>query len=160
MNLHSVSFSARGTAINHDYPTCERTCAELRIYPDGISVEDVSTALRLTPTRACNAGDAISGRSGRERKAPRSMWYLSSEDNVESMDLRVHLDWILDRLESKGEYLEKLSYCGTTKIYLTCIWWSASGHGGPTLWPEQMRRIANLGLELGFEIQFHGSFCD
>lgn len=37
-----------------------------------------------------------------------------------------------------------------------CIWWSASGGGGPTLWPEQMACMAALNLECSFDISFYG----
>ena len=37
-----------------------------------------------------------------------------------------------------------------------CIWWSATGQGGPTLWPEQMRLLAALNPECSFDVSLFG----
>jgi hypothetical protein len=34
---------------------------------------------------------------------------------------------------------------------VNCVWWSKEGGGGPTLWPAQMRSLAELNLECSFE---------
>lgn len=34
---------------------------------------------------------------------------------------------------------------------IACYWVSRSGHGGPTIPPPQMRRLADLNIELGFD---------
>jgi hypothetical protein len=39
---------------------------------------------------------------------------------------------------------------------VNCVWWSAAGHGGPTLWPEQMAALAALNLECSFDVYFFG----
>jgi len=40
------------------------------------------------------------------------------------------------------------------RMSVNCVWYSRSGHGGPTLWPEQMRVLADLNLECSFDIYF------
>jgi hypothetical protein len=35
-------------------------------------------------------------------------------------------------------------------VSVNCIWWSRFGDGGPTLWPEQVRALADLNLECSF----------
>lgn len=37
---------------------------------------------------------------------------------------------------------------------VSCVWWSALGHGGPVLWPEQMKALADLNRECSFDIYF------
>ena len=37
---------------------------------------------------------------------------------------------------------------------VNCIWYSRSGHGGPTLWPEDMADLARLNLECTFDVYF------
>ena len=37
---------------------------------------------------------------------------------------------------------------------LDCYWVSATGHGGPMLWAEQLGRLAEYGLELWFDVYF------
>ena len=39
---------------------------------------------------------------------------------------------------------------------IDCRWESRGGQGGPTLWPEQMRAMADLDLECSFYIEFYG----
>ena len=38
------------------------------------------------------------------------------------------------------------------RMDIFCYWLSAGGHGGPTLSPAIMRRLGELGLEIGFDI--------
>jgi hypothetical protein len=45
---------------------------------------------------------------------------------------------------------------GGTGMTVQRIWWSATGQGGPTLWPEQMRLLAELNLECSFDVSFFG----
>ena len=42
------------------------------------------------------------------------------------------------------------------RMGVDCIWWSAYGDGGPTLWPEQMHLLADLNLECSFSVSFFG----
>lgn len=88
---------------------------------------------------------------------PKNAWFLSSEQNVNSRDLRRHLDWLLARLAPAGEALRRLQQEQDVRMSVICIWWSAHGGGGPTLWPEQMKVMAELGLECGFEVAFFGN---
>ena len=39
---------------------------------------------------------------------------------------------------------------------IECDWWAISTRG-PTLWPEQMKIMADLNLECTFNISFYGS---
>jgi hypothetical protein len=93
--------------------------------------------------------------SGRMRDATVSGWFLSSEGQVVSRDLRDHLDWLLDRLRPAAVGLSALQ-AEEVRMEVWCRWDSASGHGGPTLEPEQMRLMAELNLQCGFDIYFAG----
>ena len=148
--------SNRTTPPNDGYPSCDRTCAELRIYPAARDVVDVSAIMCLSPTESGNAGEVRSTLNGKSRTVKKTHWVLSSEQYVTSKDLRTHLDWLLRKVSQSTAGLANLSQDGT-KISIICIWWSATGQGGPTLWPEQLRGLADLGLEVGFDIQFHDS---
>ena len=37
---------------------------------------------------------------------------------------------------------------------IDCVWRSLAGHGGPVLWPEQMKKMSRLNLECSFDIYF------
>lgn len=127
-----------------DYATCEETYATLRIYPGEVAPERVTERLGLDPSetqRTTRAGRPLNG------------WFLSTEGAVQSRDLRSHLDWLLDRLEGSGAALRELVQAGA-KVDVSCYWLSAGGHGGPTLTPRQMARLAELQLDCWFDVYF------
>jgi hypothetical protein len=146
---------SRRTLIDDSYPTCERTCAQLLIYPGNIDPRIVTQRLGVEPTSIQRAGETIRNSLGRERTVPMNGWFLSSEGKSGSLDLRRHLDWLLERLTPHREALAALQGISGMKMSVNCIWWSAQGQGGPTLWPEQMSALAELGLECSFDIGFY-----
>ncbi|MEW5959070.1 MAG: DUF4279 domain-containing protein [Chloroflexota bacterium] len=148
--------SIRGTPYDDEYATCEFTYAKLRVYPGKLDPMSVTQYLGITPTSTMTEGEHIVNSLGRERIVPQNGWFLSSEGQVSSKDVRRHLDWLLDRLEPISERLKGLQEQPEVKMYIVCIWWSAYGQGGPTLWPEQMKRMAEMNLECGFDIYFFG----
>ncbi len=78
------------------------------------------------------------------------IWGLDSEGVVASRDLRRHLDWLLDQLESKAVVLVELQRGGYS-MDVFCHWCRLGGTGGPMLSPRQMSRLAALNLTIGFE---------
>jgi hypothetical protein len=147
----------RHTPYDESYGSCERTYAEFRIYSGAMEPEIVSRRLGVSPTSIQKKGDIRTNSLGRAREVPRNGWFLSSEAKVSSLDVRHHLDWLLKKIEPARNELNALQSTAGLTMLINCVWWSASGQGGPTLWPEQMRRIADLNLECSFEIAFFGS---
>ena len=135
----------RMTDYDDAYATCERTYATLRLYPGPIALRDVTARLRIDPTQS-----QISG-GGRSLQG----WFLSTEGAVESRDVRRHIDWLLDRIEPSSRELEALMREGA-RVDVSCYWLSASGHGGPTLSPQQMGRLARLQLDCWFDVYSTG----
>ena len=134
---------------------CDRTAAVLCVYPregSGLTHEAVTALLGVRPTRAGNAGDDVPTRRG-SRRVTVTNWQLSSEPHVASKDLRNHLDWLLDRVGPAAAALRALQD-GRAVMTVRCPWWAAAdGTDGPVLWPEQMRRLADLNLELAFDFK-------
>jgi hypothetical protein len=130
-----------------DYPTCKATYATLRIYHDDLEPEVVSSRLAITASKSQKKGQSI----GTNRIAPVGGWFLTSENHVNSKDVRRHVDWILTQLAGKEDQFLKLQDEGyETDIF--CYWLSASGHGGPELDPELMQRLVSLRLIIGFDV--------
>lgn len=127
-----------------DYAACEFTCAKLVVVAAGRAPSAVSERLGLEPTTASEGG-------------ARTWWVLSSEHVVDSRDARRHLDWLLDRIEPAAASLRELREAKDVRTSVRCVWWSKGAHGGPALWPEQLSRLAALGLELGFDLCFFGN---
>ncbi len=131
------------------------TRAGLLIYPGNAPPDVVTQKLQLPPTDARTAGEERIHRStGVKRIAPKNMWELSSDKLVQSLDLRRHLDWLLAQLLPRASALLELQEMPGLRMGVNCAWYSKLGHGGPTLWPEQMQQMAELNLECSFDLYF------
>jgi len=150
------SNETRRTPYDDSYGTCERTDAKLRIYSGAMVPEEVTNRLKIKPTWTQTVGETFRNSLERERIASINGWFLSSEGMVSSLDLRRHLDWLLERLIPAKQELLELQKLSGVSMDISCIWWSAYGHGGPILWPEQMSRMSELNLECGFDLYFYG----
>lgn len=149
-----MSERSRLTPYDDGFASCVETRCVLRIYPGDLEPQEVSTQLGIEPTLVNVAGRVRVNSLGLERTIPKNGWFLSSEADVDSLDLRRHLDWLIHRLEPVGESLKRLQQLPSLRMNVTCAWYSRSGHGGPTLWPEQMAALAALGLECSFDAYF------
>ncbi|MBI6549795.1 DUF4279 domain-containing protein [Xenorhabdus lircayensis] len=148
--------TSRRTPISPNYPSCDECYAKLLIYPGDVHPDEVSSLLLLEPTKKNIVGTQIVNRLGRVKEIKVSGWFLSSENYVNSKDLRDHLNWILDRIRPSSGGLKQLQNIDGVTMGIDCVWRSIAGHGGPTLWPEQMQAMSELGLECSFDIYFVG----
>jgi hypothetical protein len=140
---------------NDSYPTCELTHATVRVYSDTISPEDMASTLRVTPTSMQWKGDVRNPNGRRPVTLKLNALFVGSEGHVESLDATRHIDWVLDRFEGRAPELASLIATGA-RADLRCFWVSASGHGGPTLSPQQCKRIAELGVDCWFDVYVGG----
>lgn len=137
---------------SNDFPTCLETYASLRVFSDTLQPNQVSARLGLVPSRAFAKGDPY----GRGRVRRHGGWILSSRNAVESSDTRHHIDWLLDQLDGKSKELDALRDLGC-EVDVSCIWVSAQGQGGPILSPSQMKRLAEHGLDIWWDVYFDQS---
>lgn len=80
-------------------------------------------------------------------------WFLSTENEIQSVDCGRHIDWLLEKLSGKENVIHKLQQAGA-KVDISCFWVSKSGHGGPMLKPNQMRELAHLNIEIWWDVYF------
>jgi hypothetical protein len=149
--------ASRRTPIDTREPSCERTAAELQIYSGDVRPESVTSRLEITPTSEVTLGEPSKYRN--PENPPRgkvNAWFLSSEEKIESMDVRDHLDWLLERIIPRRDALLALQQEPGVLMSVYCPWWAKTGGGGPTLWPEQMRALADLNLECTFGFADYG----
>lgn len=146
--------TTRITPVNPDYPTCSECFIRLMIYPEDVHPDRITEIFKITPTSINVAGDSVTNSLGRTRITKYSGWFLLSEGFVRSKDLRDHVDWLVNKIQPFSEQLREIQKIKDIKITLKCVWFSVLGHSGPVLWPEQMRAIADLDLELTFDIYF------
>jgi Domain of unknown function (DUF4279) len=132
-----------------EYPSCRSTYATLRILcPGDAAPETVTQRLGVEPTRTQRRGEKIDKTVGGISQAG---WFLSSQGKIKSRDVRRHIDSLLDQVAPNASVLVALQSEGYTADVF-CYWLSESGHGGPTLSPEQSRRLAACDLDVGFDI--------
>lgn len=120
---------------------------------DDFDIEEVTTLIGAQPTSTQKQGEFRSKKRGTAYK--KTGWFLSSEGSTSSKDSRDHLDFLLSRLSEADDGINELHDRGFL-IDLCVRWDSKAGHGGPTLSPSQMSRLAELEIELWFDIYFHG----
>lgn len=161
MTSNKDDVNSRRTPMNDKYETCERTCAKLLIYCGAMHPSAVSNLLGMEPTSEVVLGEP--GRTNSLGKAPIGRlngWFLSSEGSVESQDTRRHVDWLIAKLKPSSGVLRELQAKPDVRMSVDCIWWSRYGDGGPTLWPEQMRALADLNLECSFSFSDYSEDTD
>lgn len=134
-----------------DYSTCAKTYAGLRIYPGEIHPNEVTKRLKIKPSKTQVAGERIGTKKSQHVKL--NGWFLSTEKELQSVDYGRHIDWILDKLDGKEDVIHLLQKDGA-RVDISCFWVSKSGHGGPMLRPNQMSRLANLDIEIWWDIYF------
>lgn len=147
--------NSRLNPIASDNYNCYECYAQLLIYPGEVHPDEVSDALNLEATKVNVIGDTLTNSLGRVREIKLAGWFLSSECYVKSKDLREHLNWLLDKLNPVSDELKKLQNIDNVTMTLCCVWRSRYGHGGPVLWPEQMKNISDLNLECSFDVYFN-----
>ena len=141
--------------LNDDYPTCTRTYATLRIYPEHLDPLYLTERLGIQPSSWQRKGEIRNPSSKVLRAYSLHGWFLSSKGVLDSKDSRRHIEWLLEILSPKAETIRALQNEGC-RMDVSCYWGSKSGHGGPTLSPEQMAELARLKLELWFDVYFVG----
>lgn len=133
-----------------EYPTCLETHASLRVSSETLSPQDVSELLQIEASESYLKGSKI-GRTSRVRSA--HGWFLRSRHHVQSRDNRRHIDYILAKLEGSAHTLSRIRESPGAHMDIVSFYVS-TGQGGPWLMPTQLRRLADLGLEIWWDIYF------
>jgi hypothetical protein len=155
-DLESSYLQVNPSLCNAADGVCNRTVATLRIYGDELDPELISNRLRISPSKSQRKGQVLASRLGRIRTANIGGWFLSSESNVDSKDLRDHLDWLVAQLRDVVPELTQLQIQPGIRMRVTVIWWSKGSDGWFTLTPQHMRALAEMNLECQFELAFYG----
>jgi hypothetical protein len=127
-----------------EYRSCARTYVTLAIRSEVKNPGKVTSALGIAPTREHHPSPDANEVYG---------WFLSSKDLVGSKDFRRHIDHLIELLCNKNEVLQSLRAEGWSTD-LECFWESATGNGGPMLDAGLMAKLAELQLNLLFDIWF------
>jgi hypothetical protein len=152
---HQRSTTLRWSEYHDDDEDCDETRCSLLVYTGKTSPDEVTRRLGIEPSELGIAGQVVVNSLGRTRTTKLNYWFLDSEGNVTSKDLRRHLDWLLGILTPVGPALAELQATPGVTMTVRCVWWSRAGRGGPALSPEQMAALAALNLECGFDFCYY-----
>jgi hypothetical protein len=144
-----MSHTKTMTEYDDQYPTCVETFSTLRVYSDQVEPDRITSLLALEPTSSFKMGEAR-GASGRRNKV--HGWFFSTKGISESRDTRRHIDLILSALDEKTGVVHLLQKEGCR--FDICSYWVSIGQGGPSLWPCQMARLAELEIEVWWDVYF------
>lgn len=150
------------------YNSCYDCRAKILIYPGDIHPDIISQFLGVIPTEKGVKNEYREGYKGRKYKIKNSMWFLISEDYVNSEDLQEHIEWIvhkINKIKNLPCYLKKKiqkiklsknTVAANNKIFIKflCVWNPVEDHGGPILSPKVMNEIAQLNIEFSIETYF------
>jgi hypothetical protein len=132
------------------YPTCAKTYATLCIYlPDLSDPNSVSEKLGIIPSKTHVKGENYQGRAMRWPTA----WFLETEKQIQSRDVRRHIDWLIEQLTGKEDAIRELQISGSV-ILVSCFWLSSLGYGGPMLSPKTMKKLGELEIGIEFDVYF------
>lgn len=136
---------SRMTPITYNYPSCSYVYVEFIVYCD---FDNIKNIIDIIPSYRQSKGDIVENSLGRKRVVNLDLWKLSSENKIKSRDARDHIDYILENIyPNKGIIIRLQEF---HKMFISCVWFSSGDTGGPAIWPEQMRVLSDLNLELSF----------
>lgn len=132
---------------------CEETCAALHLV--GLDPVAVTKVLGFRPTRSRVAGEVMVNSLGREHRAPKSVWCLSSEGSVPSRDFGDHLDWLITQLGPGAADIAHWVESDEVSATVRCRWWANLPSGGPMLSVAHLRALASWRVRLVFDVAFY-----
>ncbi len=130
---------------------CAHTFASIIITGKDFDPEVITSSIGVTPSYSFKKGD----KRGESKNWDHSFWELSSKEFETSTDLGLHIEWLVSKiLPYKDQFIELSKAIQPLNTYISCFWESKTGHGGPIFSPSLLRKIADLNLELWFDIYF------
>lgn len=122
--------------------------AKLILRGKGLDPQDVTNSLGLNPSMSFRQGDW----RNEADKWKHNFWSLSSKGKVQSSDLTIHLEWLLNQLDpEKSKFLDILKE-KNIDAEISCFWILPTNHENLSLAPGLIKDISELGLGLNIDI--------
>jgi hypothetical protein len=133
------------------------SAACLRISGDDLIPEEITQALRCTPTVAQRTGELIRYQSGRERVVKRGNWRLEAESAVPE-NINGQVRWLLSQVESDPKVWKALVHRFDADIF--CGLFMQESNEGMSLAPDVMALLGERGIHLALDIYNAGDDDD
>jgi hypothetical protein len=122
--------------------------ASLRVFSRSLGAGELTHALG-NPTKSHDAGDPVSRHRPNATKHKTALWLLESGIG-ETAPLDQHIAVLLDAIDARRDDFDAIRDECETDIF--CGIFSDGDQGGFTLEPDIIRRLAEVGLAVGFDI--------
>jgi hypothetical protein len=122
--------------------------ASLRVFSRSLGAGELTRALG-EPTKSHDAGDPVSRHRPNSTRHKTALWLLESGID-ETAPLDQHIAALLDRIDARRADFDAIRQ--ECEIDIFCGIFSDGDQGGFTLEPDIIRRLAEVGLALGFDI--------
>jgi len=128
----------------------DRSKVTLRIFGDNLSPDEITKSLGVSPSRSEKKGDVTIGKSSNtQRIAKTGRWSL--ETNLpDEIDVEIKINNLLDSVTNDSLVWSELS--AKYKIDIFCGLFMEAENRGFSLSVSTLRRLASLGIEVGFDI--------
>lgn len=127
-----------------------KTNATLRILADDLDPDSVSSEMGMESDRSHKKGDVAGVRAPVVKKG--GYWSIrSSKHLAPSADTNDHIQWLVAAVAPRLGVLDAYKGRGWTVDVWIGIHTSV-GHGGPTLRPDVLARLASLGLDVNLDL--------
>src|SRR5437762_3088576 len=97
--------NALGSVIIMSTNTEGHVYATFQLWSKDLNPDEITARLKLTPSISFRAGDQ---RGLSNRTWPHGYWGFTSQNEIPSKDLAVHLEWLLNQIEPAGKEIIQL----------------------------------------------------
>ncbi len=128
----------------------------LSISHKSLKPEEIDETLKLKATNSLRKGDEIYKSERFDICSPATYWSMSSEDEVTSPDVELHLEWLLGTLSGKLRAVRQLQK-KNAKMKITIQMKPWSRLVATSLSVQTLNRIAELQMEMEFIIHYQNT---
>lgn len=113
-----------------------------------LNPQEITDYLGIQPSRSFMRGEMRTN----NKKWPHGYWALESSKFVQSTDLALHLEWLINQLESVKTKLYELVENQQLTATISCFWIMSGEHDGLVLSSELIQQAASLKVPIEFDI--------
>lgn len=110
--------------------------------------QELTDTIGHNPTKSFKRGDIRKN----TKKWPHGYWELTSKETVQSPDLAMHLEWLVDQIELSKTDIIRIVTQGGVDAEISCLWILPTSHESLSLSSDLQIRIASLGLKINIDI--------
>lgn len=131
----------------------EDPSATLTIVSDTMSPNEITSLLQIEPTDTVVKGDFVCEYNSKKFLSPTNLWDFSSAEEVQSIHLYEHLNWMVEQIHGKSPAFRALEQAGAD-VRLNLEVRTINYLSGGWIEPNIMRLLAQFNVEVKFRVRF------